>query len=116
MIRIVTDNDFNGHILDGVLRVNPAFDAVRVQDTGMADVSDGEVLAWAAGNDRVVATHDRRALVGLAWARVAAGERMPGVFAAEQLAPIARVIDDLLLIDADSDHADWVNCAEFLPW
>ena len=117
MIHILTDNDFNGRILRGVLRRNPDFDAIRVQDIGLADATDPEVLAWAAENDRIVVTHDRNTMVGFARDRVAAGDVMPGLFAADRSASaIGRVIDDLLLIDDGSDHAEWIGRVEFLPW
>jgi predicted nuclease of predicted toxin-antitoxin system len=116
MIRLLTDNDFNNRILRGVLRRSPDFDVIRVQDIGLADASDPEVLAWAADNDRIVVTHDRNTMIAFAQDRVAAGEPMPGLFAADRSASaIGQLIDDLLLIDATSEHTEWAGRVVFLP-
>lgn len=116
MVRIVTDNDFNGRILRGLLRQRPGLDVVRSQDLGMAALPDPDLLAWAAANGRVVATRDRNTMVGFALSRVAAGESMAGVFVVDSTAPIARVIDTLLLIDDQSETDEWADRVEFLPW
>lgn len=116
MVRLVTDNDFNGKIVRGLLRRRPTFDFVRVQDIGMAATPDPDLLAWAAANDRLVATRDRNTMVGFAHARVAAGEPMPGVFVVDHDAPIGSVIDDLLLIDDLTTHAEWAGRVEYLPY
>ena len=41
---------------------------------------------------------------------------MPSLFVVDHSAPIARTIDTLLLIDDDSQHSEWANRIEFLPW
>ncbi|MBA4063799.1 MAG: hypothetical protein C0501_08820 [Isosphaera sp.] len=115
-MRVVTDFDFNGRVVRGVLRVRPGFDLIRVQDTGLAqDTPDPDLLEWAAQNDRIVLTHDRNTMVGFATGRVAAGLAMPGVFVADNTAPFRRIIDDLLLIDDLTAQADWSDRVEYLP-
>jgi hypothetical protein len=116
MVRVLTDNDFNGHVVRGLLLLRPAYDLVRVQDVGLAAASDPEILEWAAQNDRIVATHDRRTMSGYARDRVAAGLPMPGVFVVKSKATVRKVIDDLLLIDDCTQHAEWANRVEFLPY
>lgn len=116
MVRVLTDMDFNGRIVRGLLRVRPDFDLVRVQDTGLADdTPDPDVLAWAAANDRIVLTHDRNTMSGFARARVAAGLPMPGLFIADDRAPIGQLIDDLVSLDGASSHEEWAGRIEFLP-
>ncbi len=115
MIRLLTDNDFNGKIVRGLRRRRPGIDLVRVQDVGLANAPDPDILAWAAENDRIIATHDRNTMVGFARARIAAGEPMPGLFVADGTA-IRGVIDTLELIDGESQHAEWAGRIEFLPW
>jgi hypothetical protein len=115
MVRLVTDNDFNGRIVRGFLRLRPNADLVRVQDLGMAATPDPDLLEWAAQNDRIVVTHDRNTMVGFARARVAAGLPMPAVFVVNRRTPIGQVIDDLLLIEDGSQHAEWADRVEFIP-
>ena len=59
MLRLLTDENFNGDIIRGLLLREPDLDLVRVQDVGLAGNDDQEILAWAAENDRIVLTHDR---------------------------------------------------------
>jgi predicted nuclease of predicted toxin-antitoxin system len=116
MVRVLTDFDFNGRIVRGVLRLRPGFDLVRIQDTGLAqNTPDPDILEWAAANDRIVLTHDRNTMVGFAHARVAAGHPMPGLIVADNTASIGQIIDDLLLIDDLTMQADWANRVEYLP-
>jgi hypothetical protein len=48
VIRLASDENFDGDILRGVLRRLPDLDIVRVQDAGLAATPDPIVLAWAA--------------------------------------------------------------------
>lgn len=73
------------------------------------------MLAWAAGQGRVLLSHDVATLVRHAFARVAAGHPMAGVLVAPQAAPAAAAIADLELIDEASDVADWAGRVVFLP-
>ena len=91
MIRFLADEDFNNDFLRALRRRRPAVDVVRVQDVGLSGRSDPAVLAWAAEQRRVLLTHDAATLVGHALARLAAGEAMPGVLVAPQVASPAAV-------------------------
>ena len=116
MIRVLTDNDFDGRVVTGMLRRRPGFDLVRVQDVGLAGVPDPDVLAWAAAENRVVATRDKNTMVGFALARVAAGETMPGLIVVAHGAATGAVIDDLLMMDDVLDHAELAGRVEYLPY
>ena len=80
MLRLLADENFNGDIVRGLLLRQPDLDLVRVQDVGLVGADDPDVLAWAAENNRIVLTHDRATMSDYAYERVAAGERMIGVF------------------------------------
>lgn len=54
MIRFLADENFNGKIVRGIHRKNPAADIVRVQDTEIYQADDPAVLAWAAEKRRIV--------------------------------------------------------------
>ncbi len=115
MLRLAADENFNGDIVRGLLRRNPLVDIVRVQDVGLSGANDPAVLGWAAEENRVVVTHDVSTLAGHAFARVTAGQRMPGVFAVPSLASIGRTIDDLLLLAECSHEGEWHGRVQFLP-
>jgi hypothetical protein len=64
---------------------------------GLAAAPDPTILEWAATNDRVLLTHDRRTVPPFAYARVAAGQHMPGVFLVSDDLPTGQAIDEILV-------------------
>ena len=58
MLRVAVDENFNNKIVRGLLRRNPEFDIVRVQDVGLSGADDRAVLEWAANEKRVLLTHE----------------------------------------------------------
>ncbi|HEY0169869.1 MAG TPA: DUF5615 family PIN-like protein [Pyrinomonadaceae bacterium] len=115
MVRLATDEDFNNRILRGLLRRSPALDIVRVQDAQLKGRGDAEVLAWAALEGRVLLTHDVTTMKRYVDERVAAGLVMPGVFEVSQQVPIARAIEDILLLAECSLEGEWEGQVRFLP-
>ncbi|WOQ17354.1 DUF5615 family PIN-like protein [Raineyella sp. W15-4] len=47
-VRFLADEDFNRAIVNGLLRLAPETDIVRVQDVGLRTLDDPTILAWAA--------------------------------------------------------------------
>ena len=115
MLRLAADENFNGDIVRGLRRRNPDLDIIRVQDVGLSGADDDSILEWAANEGRVVVTHDISTLADYAFARVASGRRMPGVFAVRSKTPIGGVIDDLLLLAECSQDGEWEGQVRFLP-
>jgi predicted nuclease of predicted toxin-antitoxin system len=97
VIRLLVDQNFNGLILGGLTRRDPGLDVVHVRDAGLAAAPDPGILEWAATQNRVLLTHDRRTIPPFANSRVAAGQRMPGVFLVSDHMPIGQAIDEILL-------------------
>lgn len=103
MLLLASDADVNGEIIRGLRRRVPEIELVRVQDALPEGRPDPEVLAWAASENRVLLTNDRKTMVGFAFQRVTAGESIPGVIATTAEQSVGSAIDDILLI------------AEFMP-
>ena len=97
MLRLVSDENFDGVILRGLYRRRPGLDVVRVQDVGLITASDPDILEWAAIEGRIVLTHDRDTMPHFAYMRVRAGLPMPGVFLVSDLMPTDQAIDEILL-------------------
>ena len=106
MLRLVADENFNHDIVRGVWLRDPAFDVVRVQDLGLLQADDPDLLAWAADHDRIVLTHDRATIPDFAYDRVLVGESMPGVFVLNDRLPIRIAIDELLLVNGCSEQVE----------
>jgi predicted nuclease of predicted toxin-antitoxin system len=114
--RFLADHDLNDHIVDGVLRREPIIEFVRARDAGMADRPDVEILEFAAEQDLLVVSHDVNTMPGHAYARLAAGQPMPGLLMIQQMDPVREVIDDLVLIWAASEAQEWSGQVRFLPF
>lgn len=115
MLRLLADENLNGDIVRGLLLRRPVLDLVRAQDVGLAGHEDPQILVWAAQNDRIVVTHDRATMPDLAYGRVENGEPMPGVFVVHDRHAIRKAIEELLLIDACSEHWEWAGRVLWLP-
>jgi predicted nuclease of predicted toxin-antitoxin system len=97
VIKLASDENFDGDIVRGLLRRRPKLDIVRVQDIGLTETPDPIILAWAAGEKRILLTHDRDTMPNFAYDRIRAGEPMPGVFLVSDRMPKGEAIEQLLL-------------------
>lgn len=113
MLRLLSDENFNGDIVRGLLLRRPTLDLCRVQDVGLEEADDPTILEWAAVNNRILLTHDRATVPDFAYARVVLGQPMPGVVP-DRMA-VRQVIEELLLMDACSEQAEWVGLVIYLP-
>ena len=69
-MRLVTDENFNGSILRGLVRRLPELDIVRIQDIGLIHADDPTILEWAANDDRILLTHDVATITFYAYERI----------------------------------------------
>lgn len=115
MLRLAADENFDNRIVRGLWRRAPELDVVRVQDSGLSGADDPTVLEWAAQEGRVLLTHDVSTLTHYAYARVAAGKPMPGVFEVPRAVPIGVAIEDILLIAECSLDGEWEGQVRYLP-
>ena len=115
MLRLLADENFNGDIVRGLLLRKADFDIVRVQDVGLSGADDPDILAWAAENNRIVLTHDRASMSDHAYARVAAGEAMSAVFILNDRFAVGQAIEEIMLMDACTEQAEWNGGAVHVP-
>jgi hypothetical protein len=115
MLRLLTDENFNGIIVSGLLKRQPDLEIVRVQDVGLLGAEDSVILEWAAREDRVLLTHDAKTITKYAYERVLAGQRMPGVFELVRTLPFGRAIEEILLIAQASFEGEWEGQVRYLP-
>jgi predicted nuclease of predicted toxin-antitoxin system len=119
MLRLLSDEDFNGHVVDGVRRHYPKVDLVRAQDVGLSGkdgADDPAILAWAAEQNRILLTNDRRTMIAFALNRVKQGLPLPGVFVLRPWTSISDAIEAVAMVALASNPADWVNDVHWLPF
>ncbi len=115
MLRLLSEENFNRDIVRGLMLRLPTLDLSRVQDVGLAEADDPTILMWAAANNRILLTHDRATMPDFAYARVVAGQPMPGVFVVNDRMSIRQAIDELLLMDACSEQGEGAGLVVYLP-
>lgn len=115
MLRLAADENFNNDIVRGLLRRESKLDIVRVQDAGLSGADDPTVLAWAAREGRILLTHDVQTMTKHAYARVQAGEPVPGLFEISRSIPAGLVIADLLLLVESSVEGEWEGQVRYPP-
>jgi hypothetical protein len=117
MLRLASDADVHGHIIRGLRRRLPEIDLVRAQDALPEGTPDPDILAWAAGEKRVLNTNDRNTMVGFAYRRLEVGETMPGLIVTSNAQRIRSAIDDILLIAVCVSEEEMRNqVVVFLPF
>jgi hypothetical protein len=115
MLRLVSDENFNGDIVRGLLRRHSELDIVRVQDVGLMQTEDADVLEWASSQGRVLLSHDVSTVPPAAYQRVSAGKPVPGVFIVPDQMPIGQAIEEVLFLSLDVDENEWKDQVLFLP-
>lgn len=97
-IKFLADENFEGAILSGVLLVAPDLDIVRVQEHGLTQTDDRVILQWAAENNRVLLTHDKRTVPGFLYERIADELFSPGVILMSEKIKPSIAIEQILMI------------------
>ncbi|MGA0200192.1 MAG: DUF5615 family PIN-like protein [Prochlorotrichaceae cyanobacterium] len=115
MLSLLSDENFNGDIVRGLLLRQPNLDLLRVQDVGLREVDDPAILVWAASNERILLTHDRATMPDFAYNRLVEGEPMAGMFVVNDRMSIRQAIVELSLLVDCSEQAEWQDIVLYLP-
>ena len=113
-VRFQADADLNEDIVAGVVRREPGIDFQTADEANLRALPDPQVLALAAQENRIVVTHDRRTMPRH-FADFIVNQRNPGVLIIAQKVSVSVAIEELLLIWAASDAAEWINLIVDLP-
>lgn len=114
-MRLLTDENFNGTILRGLIRRLPNLDVVRVQDVGLRNADDPVILEWAANENRILLTHDVATITLHTYDRINRGLPVPGVIEVIATAPIGQILEDLELLILWSEPNEYQNHVIFVP-
>lgn len=115
MLRLLSDENFNGDIVRGLFLRRSGLDLLRVQDVGLRNADDAAILDWAASNGRILLTHDRATMPDFAYERLSQGQPMLGIFVINDRMPVRQVIDELLLLIDCSEQDEWQGIVLYLP-
>jgi hypothetical protein len=113
-IRFIADYDFNGEIIEGLSRREPATDIETGHQAELEGVPDPEVLAKAARENRTLITHDRRTMP-FHFAEFILKHDSPGVVIVPQQISVGPAIEQLYLVWFAPEAEEWQNRILYLP-
>src|SRR5262249_14909560 len=114
-LQFLFDENVHGDIVEGFNQRNPAIDAVRAQDVGLRGAHDEALLEWAAVNNRILISVDKRTLPADAWARVQQALPMPGVVILRISLTIGTAIKELEVVALAGMPQDFDCNVVYLP-
>ena len=101
-IRFLADADLDHAIVKGIRRREPSIDFKSANDAGLEGLPDDKVLDIAAGEGRVLVSHDKRTMPVHFAARIGLSLRSPGVLLGVPRATVGEVVESLLIIWSSS--------------
>jgi hypothetical protein len=115
MIRFLADASLRDAIVRGCRRREPAMDFLSANDAKLEGVSDPDVLAIAAGQGRILVSHDFQTLPWHFADFVQARGPSPGAILVPQYMPVGEAIAELVLIWGASDAREWQDRIGTIP-
>jgi predicted nuclease of predicted toxin-antitoxin system len=112
--RFLADADLNHDIVKGVLRREPGIDFRAATGGEFRRLSDREVLALAASENRILVSHDQKTMPR-AFAEFVSATSSPGVFIISQKVDCLAAIEALLFVWGASEAEEWTNRICALP-
>ena len=116
MISFLADHCFDEDMLRAIQRRAPAVDVILARAAGLAEAGDAEVLAWAAGERRVIITHDRNTMIAFALDRIRRDLPMSGLIVVKRFAALARLVEDIVLLAECTELAEWKDRIAYVPF
>ncbi|SPF33583.1 conserved hypothetical protein [Candidatus Sulfopaludibacter sp. SbA4] len=112
--RLLADADLRYGIVRGLRRREPTVDFQPSQRLIADGVEDPDVLALAAGLERVLVSHDFRTMPGHFY-RFLEFRQSPGVILIPQMMPIGQAVEELQMAWACKEAEEFRNQITYLP-
>ena len=115
MLKLLIDENLDQRILRGLQLRVPDLLFTLVQETALAGAQDAELLEWAAANQRLLVTHDRKTMLKAVYQRIRSGQKTAGLVIVRKELPLVRAIEDLVLLMECSTEKDLEDQVVFIP-
>lgn len=109
------DADLDEDIIWGVKRREPMIDFQTADEAQIRGLPDLEVLRVAAGEQRMLISHDRKTMP-YHFGEFIQSQTCFGVFIVTQGTKISQVIDDIVLVWFASERDEWINVISKFPF
>jgi hypothetical protein len=113
-VRFQADADLNQNIVKATLRLEPSIDFQTASSSGLAGLSDLDVLRLAAEQSRILVSHDRKTMPRH-FGQFIQSEASPGILIVSQKESVSQVAEELFLIWLATEPEEWVNRIRSLP-
>lgn len=113
-IRFLADADLHQTMVTAAVRRGPGLDFMTAAAAGLAGLNDLQVLDRAAGEGRVLISHDQSTMPAH-FAEFIQQRESPGLLIVTQSLPHQLVVDEILMIWHVSQAEEWVNRVSYLP-
>ena len=114
MLRLVSDENFDGILIRGLSRRLPEADLVRRSRRGVGQ-HRRPIDPGLGSAGRILLTHDRNTVPGFAFDRVRQAQPMPGVFVVDDRTPVGQALDELALVIQFSEADEWIDRVTYFP-
>jgi Domain of unknown function (DUF5615) len=115
MLKLATDENFDNDILRELLKQRPEMDTVRVQDVGLISAEDPAILEWAAQENRILLTHDKKTMTRYAYDRLRDKQLMPGVLIVSRELGIGDAVEGILMQVEATLAGEWEGQVRYVP-
>ena len=116
MLKLGTDADIPKSLIQAIYQTIPDLDLVRVQDIGLREARDSEILEWAAANDRILITFDRSTMIAHANERIECHLAMPGLICPDRCMSRKEFAEQIEMIVRCCSSSDLAGQIYFLPF
>jgi Domain of unknown function (DUF5615) len=115
MIGFMADADLKSAIVRGCRRREPSMDFLSAYDADLDRVADLDVLAQAAGEGRILVSHDFKTMPRHFAEFLQASGASPGLILIPQHLPIGAAVEELVLIWSASESEEWLDRIATIP-
>jgi uncharacterized protein (DUF433 family)/predicted nuclease of predicted toxin-antitoxin system len=115
MLKLLIDENLDQRILRGLQLRLPSLAYTIAQEASLAGAPDALLLQWAADNQHVLVTHDRKTMLKAAHRRITSGQKTAGLVIVRKELPLKRAIEDLLVVLECCTETDIENQVVFIP-
>ena len=112
--RFQADENLSAKIVAGLLRREPSLDFQTAKAAKLIGLSDPEVLAIAARDNRILVSHDRETLPNH-FRRFVETSTSAGVLIVSQKLDVGASIEQIFLVWIASEAEEWINRIGYLP-
>lgn len=116
-LRLLLDENLSPALREALRRHDPDIDVLRVGDSNAPALGtlDPDILVYLEQHQRALITDNRASMPGHVRDHIAAGGKHWGIFTIRPRAPLAEIIESVILLCEASSAEEWQNAMRWIP-